>query len=617
MALLDGEIKATDVSAGRLGGTFRLTEQDVTNLGVALTDARAKAAALRKEFAQSGDDSLLADIRKQESAVKRLEGVIRSAAKDEGGSPLGVSLGAMIGTRAGKGFSDSFEQSLAALPSQVRGTAILAAVGIVSTMAPFLGGAIAGIVVGGAATGGIIGGIFAAAGDPRVTRAWADFAAETLTPQLFGRQAFVEPTILAIQEIQDALQESRPGAVLGPLADDVVVLAEGVGDFVRNIMPGLERAFVRAGPFVDTLASGIGDMGSALGSFLDSVSSSPGAVMALDTTFKTINGTIVFLGKNLKFLADAFGGAVVAASEMSGVVEDIPVLGALAGQWNDVFERIRGSADGSGRAVGDFAAAATRATGGVHSFGEAADLAAQSTGDLATALSEAHTEFLDYLGASIEVEEAFDRFTASVKENGRTLDIDTEAGRENMTALKRIAEASIDATLKKYTETKSVADATAVYEANRKKLYDTAIALGYSKDKAQELVDTLLGLAALPDITKNVTIQYRRITTGSAPPASFGSGILEYDLGGWVDAPKGMPVPAVLHGGEFVLSRDMLAGTQPIPMGAGIPASVNTATSNTYSPEIRVFIGSKEIYDDIRVVVGESNRDLRRRVSTR
>lgn len=38
--------------------------------------------------------------------------------------------------------------------------------------------------------------------------------------------------------------------------------------------------------------------------------------------------------------------------------------------------------------------------------------------------------------------------------------------------------------------------------------------------------------------------------------------VRQYGAGGWVDAPAGVAVPAIVHGGEFVMSRDMLrAGT--------------------------------------------------------
>lgn len=59
-----------------------------------------------------------------------------------------------------------------------------------------------------------------------------------------------------------------------------------------------------------------------------------------------------------------------------------------------------------------------------------------------------------------------------------------------------------------------------------------------------------------------VTIEARYEDKGFVVGGS-GGGVKRYAKGGWVDAPKGAAVPAIVHGGEYVLSADMLAGRQP------------------------------------------------------
>src|SRR5690606_7325911 len=126
------------------------------------------------------------------------------------------------------------------------------------------------------------------------------------------------------------------GSALELVADDVERLAEGVADFGRNFMPGFTEALRNAGPFVDALAEGIGDMGWAWGHCLADLSASPGAVMALDATFDAINDTILLLGSGIRFLADAFGGAVVVGAGLTGLLEDTPLSGGRWAQLNDV-----------------------------------------------------------------------------------------------------------------------------------------------------------------------------------------------------------------------------------------------------------------------------------------
>jgi TP901 family phage tail tape measure protein len=51
------------------------------------------------------------------------------------------------------------------------------------------------------------------------------------------------------------------------------------------------------------------------------------------------------------------------------------------------------------------------------------------------------------------------------------------------------------------------------------------------------------------------------------------AGLFGFAEGGWVPGPVGKPVPAVVHGGEFVMSRDMLAG------GGGVTIHVHPSPS--------------------------------------
>ncbi len=47
---------------------------------------------------------------------------------------------------------------------------------------------------------------------------------------------------------------------------------------------------------------------------------------------------------------------------------------------------------------------------------------------------------------------------------------------------------------------------------------------------------------------------------------------LHFDQGGYVPGPPGAPVAAIVHGGEFVMSRDMLAGRTMTPIRTGSPS---------------------------------------------
>jgi len=99
-----------------------------------------------------------------------------------------------------------------------------------------------------------------------------------------------------------------------------------------------------------------------------------------------------------------------------------------------------------------------------------------------------------------------------------------------------------------------VADANAVYDTYRQKLYDTFIQAGKTAEEAQILVDKWLALSQLADIDKWVNIHQNtyRATYGPDAP-TYGAGFQEFAEGGYVKGPyPGAPVMVEAHVGELV-----------------------------------------------------------------
>lgn len=71
----------------------------------------------------------------------------------------------------------------------------------------------------------------------------------------------------------------------------------------------------------------------------------------------------------------------------------------------------------------------------------------------------------------------------------------------------------------------------------------------------------------------------------ASAPGKAGSALahlIGFDQGGWVPGNAGAPLLAVVHGGEFVVSRDMLAGRQATPIRVGgSGGSVSSGASDT------------------------------------
>lgn len=105
------------------------------------------------------------------------------------------------------------------------------------------------------------------------------------------------------------------------------------------------------------------------------------------------------------------------------------------------------------------------------------------------ALYEAANAFLALSGSRIGYERAIDAATASIAENGRTLDDSTEAGRRNLESLNRIAAASQEVVSSMIKNRESQEDIATAMDEARASYIGAAIAAGKSAAAAAELAD--------------------------------------------------------------------------------------------------------------------------------
>lgn len=147
---------------------------------------------------------------------------------------------------------------------------------------------------------------------------------------------------------------------------------------------------------------------------------------------------------------------------------------------------------------------------GLELFEAQANITTQSMGD-AIAEAEGLANALDILnGSTLNVrdternfQEAIDRATEAIEDNGRTLNVNTEEGRANQANLDRIATTARDAADAVYehtlaTEGEAAAQeaATAKMQEGREALISVAREMGLSREKAEALADQI---AAIPE----------------------------------------------------------------------------------------------------------------------
>jgi len=157
------------------------------------------------------------------------------------------------------------------------------------------------------------------------------------------------------------------------------------------------------------------------------------------------------------------------------------------------------------------AKAGTVATDGLNSALTAQELAvqnaAQAQADLATQLRDSANAALAASGSAIGYRQSLADATASVKEHGRTLDITTEAGRANQSALDGVASAALAST-----EANAKAGAgndalTAQMATARAAFITTATQMGMNASQANALADKygLIPGTVLTNVTANTT----------------------------------------------------------------------------------------------------------------
>jgi phage-related minor tail protein len=194
--------------------------------------------------------------------------------------------------------------------------------------------------------------------------------------------------------------------------------------------------------------------------------------------------------------------------KQAGVEAGVP-LATLDAQFPQFNEAIKASA----AATGEASTATTGYAAGLDSQGDAAATAGKSQKELNASISEYTSQILALRGDQRAFEEAIDSASASVKANGKTLDITTEKGRANQAALDAIASSGLklaEQTPKGSNAQKHFADTLAT---TRKRLEAAAYQMTGSRTKARQLASAILDIPKGKNIriTSNIDSQAAKV----------------------------------------------------------------------------------------------------------
>lgn len=251
---------------------------------------------------------------------------------------------------------------------------------------------------------------------------------------------------------------------------------------------------------------------------------------------------------------------------------------------------------------------------------------------------------LDTRAALRSFKDAEDTLTESLKKNGATLDINTTAGRANQAALDSMVKAGLDNAQAMFEQSHNSDQLQTNMTALRKKVMDSAIAFGKSKDEATKLADQLVGSEydiqlkiksiteaevkkAVEDSKKAIrdngfsSYSFAMGILGTSPSARKNGGLIGFASGGLakfapggfvsgLGGPRSDMIPAMLSNGEFVMNANSTSRYLPLLN------SLNQAGLDSYNKSPN---GAANLGSNISIVVnpspGMSETDLAHVVS--
>jgi hypothetical protein len=604
---LNSQLKTLDVSTIDIKADPRKALAEIDK-----TEARLKALAR---------DSATVEIKvKSEKALSDLGRFKKTLGKigDDGGD---------IGNTFFKSFSKSFADGAA---SSGAGSPLLIAGGVIGViMAPAIGASVGAAIAGGVGLGGIIGGIALVAKDPAIKGYGKRIGASFMEGITNSADVFKVPVLNSLNLIESA--SSRAAGRIGQIFRNTAPSVEGLSRSLVHVADVLGDSLVTASAHSAPALKAIGNLADGVGTAISgmittlSKDSKQGASALDDLTdalVNTVNATTILVDglAHIKGGADGFDKHIDDArfgiedffTKMSGgrVAFDITADGFTKGSAK--AEAYRNKVTGTASAQdllllsGQKATTATnslkdaqvvaavtaddvkRAQAGLTtvqnilsdnlaSLGGATSLQSQRSAALKTAMDNLYGATMRQSDANQTYEASWDALSGSIKDNGKSLNIHTEAGRANRTALIGLFNSTNELYIADIAAGDSIARATRKHEARTEAVRKESIRLGLNKAQTEQLNNTygkippkkttaliLAGVNAVVAALKDLYLFQRALADGipiasekgklnkSGPDKKFGGYKFGGQVAGWSPSKTADDKLALLTAREWV-----------------------------------------------------------------
>lgn len=330
--------------------------------------------------------------------------------------------GQKSGLLAGNAAIDSFGSAFKALPPEVQIGLAASLAGAATLAAPGIVAAVNAAVLAGLGAGGLAVGIALAAKDPRVAAAFSNLSRDVTSRLDKSVEPFKDQLVGAAGIFGKSFENVAPriDRIFAGLSTTIQPLARGLGKALENAFPGLEKALQASLPLLRIFAAELPRLGKVAGELFSAIAAAgPGAAFA----FKVILVSVEALIKSLQWLIDSLGP----------VANGVNAIAQAAGNLKAKL---------TGNEVQAYGVALNTTGQSARTAGSSFDALSRSTYNTAQAADQANAAFDRLFGEMMNVDQAnlavkagMASLTSTIKGNAKTLDENTESGRQNVGAI--------------------------------------------------------------------------------------------------------------------------------------------------------------------------------------
>jgi hypothetical protein len=394
------------------------TRKESEKLKAEIGRTQAKVKELGAEFARTGDKSLFGDLRSQRAFLSQLEKIRKELEQT-------AAVSAKIGGGRGAGLTNALEGLFP------KGNLLMSlGPSLGAMLAPSIGAAINAAMLGGIGTVGLAGGIVLAARDPRIKSAFGQLGHEIMEDLDAAVAPLTHELLNVPDDLSAAWKRARPGiaGALDDLSGDVKPISDGLFGMVEHSLPGVERGIKASSGLAHQWAVDMPKVGDAVSGMFDSFArGAPGAQLFLHDLLTATSTSLRDLGLLSEGLSKLYSIPLVGRPPIFTAADTAETVGRLIDQmqgdtdipWNlDVavreLKKVRDEAKPTQEAVAELE----------REFREMWEAAAGRG------------------RADISFKEAMVDLKHAIDDNGTSIDLNTERGRENARAFLAAAEAA-------------------------------------------------------------------------------------------------------------------------------------------------------------------------------